>query len=497
MTSSGNASIFDLLARMAATDPDAPFLVHEQDDGAVHQRTYAQMRDAALGAATFMRKGGVRSGDRVHVHLQNCPEFYDCLFGAAAIGAATVPTNPLLTREELAFVVDHANCRLSVSSSDLLETVSAAQSGEVIDCSDLAGPPPDSLPRVRARDVAAVLYTSGTTSRPKGVMITHANYLHAGTVVAGHLRVRRDDRWLVVLPLFHANAQYYSTMSALVSGASIALMPRFSASRWGAQAARHDASLGSLFAAPIRMLLAQNTAPVDADNRLRAVIFSQNVTEAQLQQFETRFGSPLLQLYGMTETIAPPTINPLYGERRNMSIGLPTAGTEIRVVDEHGRDSDRGELLVRGRFGVTLMAGYLNDPAATAQALQNGWLHTGDQVQIDDHGYLHFIDRNKDIIKRAGENIAASEVEGVINQHPDVFESAAVGVPDEMRDEAIKVFVVRKAGASLDQESLLAYCTKRLAKFKVPASVEFVDSLPRTSVGKIRKEVLRQREPSI
>lgn len=492
---SGRETVFDVLARIAAAHPQSNFLTFENDDGSVQERTFSQMRDSALRAAAALQRRGLRGGDRLHLHLGNGPEFYDAWFGAAAIGAVIVPTNPLLTSDELAYVVSHGNCRLSLTSADLWNTVCSVQAEErVLTPAETVADRPAVPARVDPRAAAAVLYTSGTTSRPKGVVVTHANYLHAGAVVAGHLRVRPDDRWLIALPLFHANAQYYSTMSALVSGSSIALMTRFSASRWPAQAARHGATLASLFAAPIRMLLAQDPTPGEGANTLRAVIFSQNVTESQLESFEGRFGAPLLQLYGMTETIAPPTLNPLYGERRNMSIGLPTLGSTLRIVDANGRDAVLGELLVHGEPATTLMAGYLDDPSATEAAIRDGWLRTGDTVRIDPDGYLHFVDRTKDMIKRAGENIAASEVEAVINDHPGVYESAAVGIPDEMRDEAIKVFVVPKKGGDIDQDSLLALCRKRLASFKVPTSIEFVDSLPRTSVGKIRKELLRRRE---
>ena len=338
------------------------------------------------------------------------------------------------------------------------------------------------------------MYTSGTTSRPKGVLVTHANYLHVGEVVAQHLRVTPDDRMLITLPLFHANAQYYSTMSALVTGSGVIVMARFSASRWASVAKSHQATLASLFAAPIRMLLAQPRNEEDARNQLRAVLFSQNVTEEQLAEFEERFDCPLLQLYGMTETIAPPTLNPLYGERRNMTIGRPTLGARLRVVGEDGaevKDGEVGELLVGGEPGTTLMAGYLGDDDATRAALVDGWLRTGDNVRVDEAGYLHFVDRAKDMIKRAGENVAASEIESTLNSHPAVFESAAIGVADAMRDEAIAAFVVLANEASVTENELTEWCASRLAAFKVPGSIEFVDSLPRTSVGKIQKEELR------
>jgi crotonobetaine/carnitine-CoA ligase len=474
-------------------------MVFESAAGDVTPRSYAETLESALRTAGVFAANGIAAGDRVHVHLANCPEFFDCWFGCALIGAVLVPTNPLLTESELGFVVEHARCRLSVTAPELAPTVSSVQDANRIVLADevATGPRARSAVRVAPRDAAAVLYTSGTTSRPKGVVVTHANYLFAGRVVAHHLRLRANDRWLIVLPLFHANAQYYSTMSALATGASVALMEAFSASNWGRQAHDHGATVASLFAAPIRMILAHPGSPEDSGNSLRAAIFSQNVTEAELGEFERRFDVPLLQLYGMTETIAPPTLNPLYGERRSMSIGLPTLTARVRVVDEEGQDVPAGavgELLVHGVQGFTIMAGYLDDPDATAAAIVDGWLHTGDHVRWGPDGYLYFVDRAKDMIKRAGENVAASEVESALNDHTDVLDSAVIGVPDAVRDEAIKAFVVLRPESSTTEGDLIAWCEQRLAGFKVPSQVEFVEELPRTPVGKIQKAILRSRE---
>lgn len=461
----------------------------------------------------------VRKGKAFHVHLTNCPEFFDCWFAAAALGAMMVPTNPLSTADELNYILSHAECIVSITQPDLLPALSETQAqrghlsillvrteeavdGTVLLTQLLAAAPDTSIdrPSIEPLNPVMMLYTSGTTSRPKGVLVTHANYLHVGEAVAQHLRMRPDDRWLIVLPLFHGNAQYYSAMSALMTGASIALMERFSASQWGSQAARHGATLASLFAAPIRMILAKPSTILDRENLLRAIVFAQSITPEQNTLFEQRFACPLFQLYGMTETIAPVTMNPLYGECRNDSIGRPMLGTTIRVVNEEGGDvpvGRVGELLVHGMPRQTLMAGYFKNPVETARVVQDGWLHTGDNVRVDEDGYLYFIDRGKDMIKRAGENVAANEVERVVNMHPAVFESAVIGVPDEMRDESIKVYLVLHEGMTATSEEIVQWCAERLATFKVPAMVEFVDELPRTSVGKIQKHLLRQRHQSV
>lgn len=221
-----------MLKEFAHLQPNAPFLAYERGPGLVETTTWGQMAARALSSAELLSSHGVRAGAKVGVHLTNCPEFYDVWFGAALLGAAIVPTNPLLTADELRYVVDHAGCEVVVTQADLADTTRAAGARTIIDVehawhvSDtFADWDSVDLRRTDGGTLAAIMYTSGTTSRPKGVMVTHAAYLNAGDVVAGHLRLRRYDRNLIVLPLFHGNAQYYSTMSAFVSGASVALTP--------------------------------------------------------------------------------------------------------------------------------------------------------------------------------------------------------------------------------------------------------------------------------
>ncbi|WP_210716746.1 AMP-binding protein [Amycolatopsis acididurans] len=499
LTRRGTDTLATVLLGHAARTPDAPFLVFERAPGRVEHTTYREQAERAARTAATLARHGVRAGERFCVNLTNRPEFYDLWFGAAFLGATIVPVNPLSTVDELGYLVRHAGCEVVVTQSDLVGTAHGTGAAKVLDV-DAPWLAEDALDQPAATDPAStlgVLYTSGTTSRPKGVEVSHAAYLFCGDAVAGHLRVRPDDRQLIVLPLFHGNAQYYSTMSALVTGASIALAPRFSASRWSTQAATLGATVASLFAAPIRMILAADPDDNDTAHALRVVMFAQNVTDQALATFERRFAVPLVQLYGMTETVVPPTINPLYEDRRGRSIGRPLPGITVRVAGPDDEDvpfGEPGELLVHGEPGRTIMTRYLHDPEATATTLRDGWLHTGDTVTLGADGYLAFVDRRKDMIKRAGENVASGEVERVVDEHPAVFESAAVGVPDEMRDEAIHVYVVRHRGASLEEEELLAHCRERMAKFRVPDRVIFVDDLPRTSVGKIQKHLIRRRE---
>lgn len=513
LTRTGSDTIGSLLHRRTAVAGGEPFVTFEDTGGSVRTLTYGDACMRASRIANMLQRMGVSRGDRINLHLTNCLEFLDCLFGAALIGAIVVPTNPLSTSDELAFMLEHSKCGISITQPDVVETVLAVRgsadhrqvllartSDPVLGTTllqDAIAEGTDEFVGTRAEgtDIVSIMYTSGTTSRPKGVLVSNAAYLHAGHVVAEHLRLQPSDRQLVVLPLFHGNAQFYSLMSALVTGCSVALMSRFSASKWAEQAARYECTVASLFAAPIRMILAQPARPVDGINVLQTVLFAQNISENQLAEFEGRFGCQLLQLYGMTETVSPPVMNPMFGERRNIGIGRPLLWARIRVVDDDGQDvpaGATGELIVGGEPGDTLMSGYLDDPDATSRALRDGWLSTGDNVRVDVDGYLYFVDRGKDMIKRAGENVATGEIERVVNEHPAVFDSAAIGIPDPLRDESIKVFVVLRERAAATSDEIIEWCKSRLSKFKVPEYIQFVGELPRTSVGKVQKNVLRE-----
>ena len=467
------------LLRRHAADPNRIFAVL---DGGV-TTTYAEQLARSRRVAAGLRRRGAQRGDRVHVQLANCREFFDVWFATALSGTVLVPTSPQFSADELAHVLDDAAPVVSIRDAAEVDALCAGTTPGVEDTDDEdAGP------------LAAILYTSGTTSRARGVMVTDANYVAVGNAVADHLSVTAEDRWLVVLPLFHANAQYYCTMSALVRGASIALAPRFSASGWQRQAQSTQATLASLFAAPVRMVLASSPQPHDAHNRLRAVLFAQNISSTDATTFERRFGTRLLQIYGMTETVLPPTMNPPDDTRRWDSIGRPLPGVGLELVDDHDNlveGPGTGEMRIVGHPGQTLAAGYWHNPTATHDTFTDKGLRTGDLARRDGDGFLYFVDRSKDMIKRAGENVSAGEIERVASDHPAVAECAAIGVTDPIRDEAVMLVATVRPGHEITADDLLHWCAERLSAFKVPSFVVFVDTLPRTSVGKVRKAELR------
>jgi carnitine-CoA ligase len=483
--------------------PDAPFLWFEDADGrGPGPWTWRDFDREVNRAAHLLLAHGLKPGDRFNLHLGNCPEFLIFWLAAAKTGTVMVPTNPVSTPEEMVYILGHSEARLAVTEPRVGEACRAVRARcrallDVVDCRPLEpllrglpDTPPDVA--VASSDEVSMQYTSGTTSRPKGVLLTHANYLYGGEVMARTMRAAPDDRHLIVLPLFHAGAQLHAFIPMLLVGGGVALMERFSAGRFVDQAIRHQATLAALFAAPIRMLLAQPRRPEDGATRLRAVSYAQNVTPQQFEEWHQRFRAPLLQIWGMTETMSLPLMQPLDLPPKPLSMGRPVLGYDVKIVDETGREvppGTVGELVVQGTPGVSLMKGYFKNPEATAQTLRDGWLWSGDQAWMDGEGYFFFVDRKKDMIKRAGENVSASEVEETLKQHPAVFDAAVVGVPDPVRDQAIKAYVIVTDGASATAEELIAWCRSRLSSFKVPETVELRTTFPRTSVGKIQKHL--------
>lgn len=225
-------------------------------------------------------------------------------------------------------------------------------------------------------------------------------------------------------------------------------------------------------------------------------MYAQNLTAQQTREWQQRFTAPLMQLWGMTETMGPPLMNPLHGERRNWTVGKPAGNYEIALRDDAGTTvavGQEGEITVKGVPGKTIMAGYFRNPDATRDTIRDNWLYTGDNAIQDDSGYFRFVDRRKDMIKRSGENVSSAEVENVLLQHAAVFECAVIGLPDELRDESIVGVVVLHQGRQVTAAELIEFCAGKLAKFRVPQQIIFVDSLPKTSVGKIQKHLIRNQ----
>jgi carnitine-CoA ligase len=509
----GVRTLRDLLTEQAALRADHVFLVHEDVEGKVTELTYRSFLDLVDRTAVIFAERGIGPGAKVTVHLANSPEIVAVWFALGSLGAVMVPSNTANTAAELDHVVRFSDSGTVVTSPDFADRFAAFTGDPAIDlllCREDATLPAGftalgelvaraqasdlRLPEVSPEDVVELLFTSGTTAKAKAVMLTHANCLHAGERCAKGLLLDQRVRYLTSLPVFHVNAQATSVLSALTVGGTVVLLEQFSASRYLDQVRDHHATAMSLVATQVRTLLSQPPSSSDTDHRLERVFYAINVTDEEKDAFEQRFGVSLINGYGLSEAMTLVTLASVFGEKRWPSVGRPAHDREVRLLDSDGREvplGEVGEIVVRGTPGRTIMRGYYKDERATSEAIRDGWLHTGDLGRFDRSGHLYFFDRLKDVIKRAGENVSAVEVESVLLEHPDIEEAAVIGVPDPVRDEAVKAFVVLREGAELDVAGVVEHCAGRLARFKVPTIVEFSLALPRTSVGKIEKRRLR------
>jgi crotonobetaine/carnitine-CoA ligase len=483
------------LWRSAATrHRDRTFLTFEDSARRVTSWTYAEYDVLVRQTATWLRDAGVGPGDRVHLVLPNSPAFIAAWFATGLLGASIVPSDPRSSSRELRQHAAIARPRLVLADAEHDDLGSLT--GLVQVDPDSAGPtdvgaaaPLPELPAQEPTYEAAVMFTSGTTSAPKGVVITQANYVFAAQAMRDAAGVVTEDRVLVVLPLFHANAQYYSILPAVSVGASVVLMSAFSASRFLEQAAGFEATHASLFAAPMRMILARAARPAPT-TKLRHVWFAQNLAPEDYGEFSELVGCRPRQLYGMTETLPAVLTNPA-DDNVPESIGrcTPGCGVELRDLDSGAAvpAGSVGEICVTGQPGRTLFAGYLGD----TDPLREGIFRTGDLAHQDADGRYYFEGRRGDTMKVAGENVSAAEVEAVVVEHPSVYEAAVVAAPDPVFDEVPVAFVVARRDSARPSPSELAeFCGDRLAPSKLPRRFVFVEELPRTSVGKIRKHLL-------
>lgn len=505
----GNRTVADLLDAQATRRPNHEFIVFEDTEGMITRLTFAETRSRSLRIAAGFQALGVRKGDRVFLHLRNTPDYVPIWMAMSYIGAVLVPGNIYLTQPEVTYLVNHSRPAVIITESRLsaifegmnlpsatkriLLTDAADDGAEKTGLETLLSHGDEPQPvEVTSEDLAEILYTSGTSSRPKGVMHTHANLVWCGISMATTDLIRDDDRIFNNKPLFHANCQA-TVLISLVSGATAVIGERYSASRYMKQLIRHDATICNLSGMLCRTLLNQPTDPSDTGHRIRFGFYAINISQSEFDAFIARFGIPLRNGYGMSEAMISVTAQSAYFHSGYPSIGRPNVGRQVRIVGEDGRimsSGEVGEIEVHGVPGRTIMLGYFDDPDATRATMQDGWLKTGDLGYSDDTGQLFYFGRKKDVIKRSGENISATEVEEVLVNHPDVIDAAVVGVPDPVRDQSVKAFLVLADGATPEFDALRAFCAARLAYFKVPETFAILGELPRNASGKVLKREL-------
>jgi long-chain acyl-CoA synthetase len=521
-----------LLDDAAARWPDRPALFveeghhsaaphpHERREKGEHLVTYAELRDYVLRAASLLRSEGIRKGDCVAILHRNGLGFVVSYFALARLGAVAAPINFMVQKaEELHYMLKDCSAKGIVTQRAFLREVHHAQEG-LPGCArvwisdgkahgsedfwDLvrSQPPYGGPDGASPGDPASILYTSGTTGEPKGVLLSHSNLASNAAASAGFFDLSFEDSFLCLLPMFHTFAWTCCVLIPLLRGASIIVVSSITPPKpWLLRMGRHRASVFAAVPQIYSVLARQARGLARLFLRwwcLRGVRYcisgAAPLSPQIAREFKSALGRDILEGYGLTETSPVATINPP-GRHKPGSAGVPIPGVSLRVVDEDGRELPRGsegEVCIRGH---NVMLGYHGRPLDTREILDSeGWLRTGDIGLVDPDGFLHIRDRKKDMIIVKGLKVFPAQVEAELLRHPGVAEAAVVGIPEDTGDEIIKAFVVPKPGASLDRSDLMHLCRHRLDAYKRPRDIEVVSELPKNSIQKVLKRILRQRE---
>jgi acyl-CoA synthetase (AMP-forming)/AMP-acid ligase II len=502
----GNVSWTSVLEHHATRSPGRAITIFEG-----RSITYLEMRDRAAALAGGMTEHGVAAGDVVALLAYNCPELVEAIFAANRLGAIAMPINWRLAAPEVRYILEHAAASAVVCDADLAPLADAALVGTDLGllraCTAEPAPPGwISLGELRSSgtvaplvpagpdDVHRLMYTSGTTGGPKGVMLTHANLAWKNLAHLVEFGFTAEDLGLACGPLYHVGALDLTTTTLIAAGATTIIHRGFDAAAVVEELERSRVTTVWLAPAMVNAIMALPDLGSRDLSSVRVIINGgEKMPIPLIERIQRTFPSAwFADAYGLTETVSGDT----FLDRNSLvsklgSVGRPCLHLELDIWDEAGRSAppgERGEIVLRG---PKVFAGYWRDPEATAKAFAGGWFHTGDVGVRDDDGYLWIVDRLKDMIVSGGENIAGSEVERVLYEHEAVLEAAVVGRPDERWGEVPVAFVVRHPGNEVTGEELVEHCRANLAGFKVPKDVVFLDALPRNPSGKVLKRELR------
>jgi long-chain acyl-CoA synthetase len=464
--------------------------------------TYTALDEASARFAQLLRGRGVAPGDRVGIMLPNVPEFAVAYYGVLRAGGTVVPMNPLLREREVEYYVGDSGARLLFAWHHVADEAGRGAKAAGADTVVVAPGafeetsddfPPDSRAVSRAgQDTAVILYTSGTTGKPKGAELTHANLGTNTAVVASTLlRLGPEDVLMGCLPLFHSFGQTCALNAAVSVGAALTLIPRFDPAQALRVVARDRVTVfegvPTMYAG---MLAAANCGDVDVSSLRLCASGGAALPVEVLHGFEEAFGCMILEGYGLSETSPVAAFNHPDRERKPGSIGTPIEGVEMRVIDCEGRDvpvGEVGEIAIRGH---NIMRGYWRRPEATAEAIPDGWFRSGDLARIDEDGYFFIVDRKKELIIRGGYNVYPREIEEVLYEHPAVAEAAVIGIPHQSLGQEVAAAVALKPGAQTTPEEIRDYVKGQVAAYKYPRHLWIEPALPKTATGKIlRREI--------
>jgi crotonobetaine/carnitine-CoA ligase len=471
--------------------------------------------------ANGFARAGIRKGTHVALILGNSVEYFGVIWGLGKLGAVSVPLNTAAKGELLRYFIEQSGSEWVIYDEEweerLVEILPslkkvkgclrfgrggaqrqgiARQGRDLIDLKTLESETDDDLDpsRVTYRDPHLIMYTSGTTGPSKGVYLPHSQGHAVGRILAREYGYREDDVLYTCLPLFHGNAFNYTCYPALWADATIAVSPRFSASRFWSDIRQTGATQFNALGAMISLLLKQPESPEDRNHKVRQCM-ALPLSRETYRAFRDRYGIEITSLYAMTETFPSTLFVPGDPEAKGASAGKVSSYADLQILDENDIPlpaGQTGEICVRPREPWIMMLGYYDMPDATAGAMRNMWMHSGDRGYLDEDGYLYFVDRTKETIRRRGENISAYEVEMLVARHADVREVAAVPVASDLSEDDVMVFVVLREGSSLTHAELIRHCVANMAYFMVPRYVHFVMEIPKTSSEKIEKYKLKK-----
>lgn len=484
--------------------------------------TYAELDGAVTKFASSLEQLGVKKGDHIALLLGNSPHFVIALHGALRLGATLIPINPIYTPDEIGYIVNNGDVKAVVMLDLLLplaekmhhvlpkvenyiicETPQGKESA--VDITKLSVYPKMKSfsqmvssgeltfkgPELDENDVAIILYTSGTTGKPKGAMLTHKNLYSNAKDVSDYLHMNEHDRVITTLPMFHVFCLTVALNAPLMNGATIIIDPKFSPQEIFRIVAKYEATVFVGVPTMYNFLLQYAEGYGGDLSSLRLCISGgSSLPIALLNSFEKKFNVMISEGYGLSEASPVTCFNPLDRPRKPGSIGQSIVNVDNKIVNELGEEvpvGEVGELIVRG---PNVMKGYYKMPEETAATIKEGWLYTGDLAKKDEEDYFYIVDRKKEMIIVGGYNVYPREVEEVLYNHEDVVEAAVIGVPDPNLGEAVKCYVVKKNPA-LTEADLLDYCSAHLAKYKLPSSIEFLEELPKNTTGKILRRALK------
>jgi len=499
----------ELLEKWSRLQPEKTYLYFHNE-----QITFKKLFDNVNSVGLYLKHLGIKRGDRVALYLRNSPEFLYAWFALNKIGAVMVPINTAFKKDETSYVLQNSECKGIIAHADVLEEVivPAAKGTSSIEWISAVSPVmiegilpfsqflkqkgPLKTTRWPDDDLASILYTSGTTGNPKGVMCPHRYYSYIGTAGSQTLELTSESSLLTLLPLFHMNAQTLSAMGSMAVGGSLILLDSFNPATFWQDIYNYKATVFNYLGALLPVLSKLPVSHEESHHQARIALGAQ-ADPNLIETYEERWNTTIIELYGLTEIGGACNT---FTRRKIGSVGIPLPGHEIKIADESGNllpYNTVGEITVTGP-SITL--GYWRNPVETEKTYKNNWVYTGDLGYLDEDGFLYFVGRKKDIIRRSGENISAVEIENIIMSHPKVMEAAAIAVPDAIRDEEVKVYVVLTEGETLESvppEEIISWCSERLAKFKIPRYIEYRDSLPKTATQKIQKNVLKQEKSDL